>query len=354
MDNSLQNLQKIGDFMVAPFNGTLDGSNFVSLPVDIALKPQITSLMHVLPYMGLTAASTGLYTVSFPEGLPHTLTKLKDGGYSTALKSQDSGKFIGSASLHEVEGVTSALQVFTAMSLVTGQYFLSEIHNDLRVINQKMDRILEFLYGDKKAELLSEIDFIRYAHANFTSIMQHSEQRSATIFSLQSTRKVAIKDIEFYIRDLGASVNAEIKSERELRSYSDKAFQLYDSLNLSLQLYAVSSLLEAYYAQNTDACYLSGLEEGIFSYIDKCDKRALSYFSVMLAKTENMKAALPLMKGPDKSRLIQAINAKLDRLHERPTSEQYTCIRDALHSIREPIEFVANSEGSLWCKKRSA
>lgn len=72
-----------------------------------------------------------------------------------------------------------------------------------------MDKILEFLYGDKKAELLSEVSFIKYAYENYSSIMGHNEQRVATIASLQDAKKVAIKDIEFYMCDLDSTINSK-------------------------------------------------------------------------------------------------------------------------------------------------
>lgn len=57
------------------------------------------------------------------------------------------------------------------MSIASGQYFLSEINNNLSAINQKADKILEFLYGDKKAELMSEVSFVNFAYQNYNSIM---------------------------------------------------------------------------------------------------------------------------------------------------------------------------------------
>lgn len=89
--------------------------------------------------------------------------------------------------------------MFTAMSVASGQYFLSQINNEMRMMNMKLDEILEFLYGDKKAELMAEMSFIKYAYENYSSIMSHDQQRIATIVSLQEAKKVAMKDIEFIL-----------------------------------------------------------------------------------------------------------------------------------------------------------
>ena len=48
-------------------------------------------------------------------------------------------------------------------------------------MNQSIDEILEFLYGDKRAELISEVGFVKAAYQNYSSIMQHEQQRFAII-----------------------------------------------------------------------------------------------------------------------------------------------------------------------------
>ena len=74
------------------------------------------------------------------------------------------------------------------MAFASGQYFITQVNSELQKINQNIDKILEFLYGDKKAELLSEVSFVKYAYENFSSIMAHDEQRVATIASLQNAK----------------------------------------------------------------------------------------------------------------------------------------------------------------------
>ncbi len=39
--------------------------------------------------------------------------------------------------------------------------------------------------------------------------MGHNEQRAATIVSLQEAKKVAMKDIEFYLCDLDSTINSK-------------------------------------------------------------------------------------------------------------------------------------------------
>ena len=149
---------------------------------------------------------------------------------------RENGKFAGSGSFYAMPAQVVLMGAFTAMSVVSGQYFLSQINNEMRMMNMKLDEILEFLYGEKKAELMAEMSFIRYAYENYILIMSHEQQRIATIISLQDAKKVAMKDIEFHINDLEKTVSYKTKDYSELEARTEKAFLIKESLELSQQL----------------------------------------------------------------------------------------------------------------------
>lgn len=204
-----------------------------------------------LPMIAAAGALTNAYIVKFPENLPHTLMKLGQGGVSSAIMGQTG--IVEHALFYKVEMMASLLSVFTAMSFASGQYFLTQIGNKLNMINMNIDRILEFLYGDKKAELMAEVSFVRYAYQNYNSIMSNEVQRIGTISNLQAARKVALKDCEFYLHDLEKTANgcSDIIFDVE------ESFNIKDTLEFSMNLYVTSSLLEVYYSQNFDKDYLA-------------------------------------------------------------------------------------------------
>lgn len=77
----------------------------------------------------------------------------------------------------------------------------------MTVINQKLDEILEFLHGDKKAELISAIRFTREAYENFSSIMEHGGQRNATMY-LRSVKNSVGNDISRSEKRMTGDFNA--------------------------------------------------------------------------------------------------------------------------------------------------
>ena len=341
-------MQQSGYFDIAPCEKPLDlddTSKFARLNIASVQQMQVSALMQSVPLAAAAGTLANAYTVSFPEGLPHTLTKLKQGGWGSMLRGAD-GKFAGTASFHQMSVQAAMLGAFTAMSVATGQYFMAQIHRELNMINLKMDKILEFLYGEKKAELMAEISFVKYAYQNFPSIMEYDAQRTATIASLQQAKKVAMKDIEFYLGDLDAKTAEEAKAYTQLEKLVSVSFQVRSSLELSMQLYVMSTLLEMQYAQNMDREYVSYLETEMTIYIEKCEKRILSSFSGLKARVDSYKAK-PIEKI-DKAPELQKIGALIDSLNGGEESSARKAIREILHAPEQQITYYVKQDGSLY------
>ncbi len=343
-------IEKNAAFDIAPAADNLDFENnmkFSKLPLNSGQKMQMSALLQQAPLAMSAEALANAYTVSFPEGLPHTLTALKQGGFGSMVRVD--GKFAGSASFYEMSAQAATLGAFTAMSVATGQYFMAQINSELKLINQKMDKILEFLYGDKKAELMSEISFVQYAYQNFASIMEHDVQRVATISSLQEAKKVAMKDIEFYLGDLDTKATEEAKGFNSLEILVQNAFQIRGSLELSIQLYIMSSLLEMQFAQNMDKSYLSYLETEMVTYIDKCDKRILSSFSSLKGRIDAYKAKP--MEKIDKTPYEEKIGKLIDSLNGGEESDTRKTIREVLHAQTKKTQYFVKKDGNVFVLK---
>jgi len=276
-----QQLQNQKGFKIKPCEKHVNFSNheqFRELNLTVDQKLQISELLQHIPAMTAAGAMANAYTVNFPQGLPHTLMALKQGGFGSSIISD--GKIVGAASFYPMLGQAAILGIFTAMSIATGQFFLARINKELQKINQKLDEIMKFLYGDKKAELLSEVSFIKYACDNYVSIMEHESQRTATIVSIQEARKVAMKDIEFYMNDLEQKIESGKKQNfKFLDSLIDhEVKQAEENLDLSLQLYFISNVMEVYYAQNFEENYICNLEKDIKFYIKICNNQIHSLY----------------------------------------------------------------------------
>lgn len=287
-------------------------------------------------------STSNLYTVTFPEGVPEVLCKLKDGsGYFSAIRDPETGKIVGTAALNPVgDAYRIAAGAFAVMSIATSQYYLEVINSKLNKIQLGVDKILEFLYGEKRAELLSEVSFAKYAYENFISIMEHQDQRVSTISGLQATKKIAMKDLEFYISDLD---NLAADIGKDVPKAAKTALQLKSCLDLSAQLYVLSGLMEMYYSQNTDKGYIEYLEKDMVSYLDKTEKHILQDYATISNQILKDKK----VEENDKKSIIKT----MDELNSGEESKLHKSLKDALHAHEKKTEFYIKSNGDVYMRK---
>lgn len=320
-----------------------DRSRFTKLEPSQSQVIQLCGLLQHLPVAAGATRMAQAYIISFPEGLPHVLTTLKQGGYSTTIRGED-GKIAGTASLHSMGGEAAVLGAFTAMSVVSGQYFLAQINSKLDAINQDVKSILDFLYGDKRAELLSELRFVQYAYQNYSSIMEHEHQRTATITSIQDAKKVAMKDMEFYLQDLCAFVDKKGK----IKEIPSQVENLDKSLELTMQLYVISSLLELYYAQNFDGWYVQQTERNVSEFVETCYDRIKVDFSELKGQLcAEIKSITNLPNRAPYTAAIDTVDGIIASTKEQRESK-LKLIHESLYQPTQEATYYLSRDGEVY------
>lgn len=351
IDSPLELIKSEANFSIEPCKSSVDledRGKFERLSLNSAQTAQVGALLQQVPQAMAAGALANAYVVSFPMGLPHTLTALRQGGFGTMIR--ENGRFVGSASLTPLAAQAAALGAFSAMSAVTGQYYLTQINAELRIMNTKLDDILSFLYGDKSAELIAEINFVKFVHANYSSIMLHEQQRLATLTNLQAARIVAMKNIEFYLTDLDAILKKGAGSFDGLCTLLSKALQIRDSIEMARQLYVVSGILELYCAQNFEEEYVAYLREETISYINKCDRRNMSVLSALRGKIDAYKPK-PLEKVDSRPKVLQEIDAALSPYGNGNDSPIRISLQRALEALNRKMELYLSADGEIYMKK---
>lgn len=320
-----------------------DKTKFIKLDSTSAAKMQISAFVQNSVPAAMASVTGNLYTVTFPKGVPHTLTKLKDGsGYITAIQGVDTSGFVGHARLNPVDSSYAiAAGAFAVMSIATSQYYLTEINNKLNKIQLGVDKILEFLYGEKRAELMSEVTFAKYAYKNYASIMMHHDQRAATISGLQNAKKIAMKDLEFYISELDALSD---NPGKDVPDATRKALRLKNALDISAQLYVLSGLSEMYYSQNMDESYISYLEHEMVSYLDKSEKHILQDYAKIVNPMLNYKGKENIDEEKKKIKDI------MEELTGGEESKLHKSLNDALHASEKKTEFYIKDNGDIYMR----
>jgi len=341
-------LKEAGEVEITPYAGGDPDSKpgFKPLPLNPGQRMQIAALSGQIPALMTAKAMSNAYILRFPEGVTGHLMRYKNGFNGSPIQN-GSGRIVAHASFEQMSKQAVALSAFNVMALASGQYFLSEINSKLEKISLSIDKILEFLYGDKRAELLSEVSFTKYAYANYSSIMDSDVQRIATIAGLQSAKKVAIKDIEFYIADLDSVVNT--KDISDMTTVVNKAFQIKDNLELAVQLCTMVAVLEMYYAQNYDPAYIDYVEQEMKGYISKFDNWILKDFGVLNGKIAIFKDKL-LAKPVDKAALMGRITEQIELLTAGGESALHKSLHTALRAPGNELAYCVCSNGTIYLK----
>ena len=321
------------------------GEGFTKLKLSSEQRADMSMFLQQVPSLAAADSLANAYVATFPDGVTHDLVKLKNGGYFSMWRTEN-GTFGGAVPLQKMTAQAAVLGAVSTMALVSGQYFMTQINNKLRVMEMSLDKILEFLYGDKKAELMSEMSIVKFAYENYSSIMRYEAQRMATLTSLQNARAVAMKDIEFYISDLTSTVYS--KDESDVITLAEKAFQIKESLELSIQLYCASNLAEVYYSRNYDETFLNYIEDDLTTYIDKCEKRILGCFSALNTRLDAFKGHL--LKKVDKSAQVERIEQELAKLNSAEKSPVRISVETSMEAARRNPEFYITSSGELYMK----
>lgn len=347
MDTNITPLNDI-EVNVKPCNDVnLNDEKYTKLKLSSYQKSNMSLLFQQIPDLTAASAMSNAYIVSFPEGLPHTLMQLKNGQYATPI--MGSKGIVGSAGLTPLQTHAVLLKSLSAMSVVTGQYFLTEINKKFELVNEKIDKIMNFLYGDKKAELISEISFVQYANTNYNTIMAHDEQRAATIISLQNAKKTAMKDIEFYMSDLNGSIVSHPKD-----SDVNNSLQIKESLDLSLQLFIISSIMEVFYSQNFDKDYLSSVIDFATFYINKCEKRILSDFSKLKVYLNENKSNLIKnvvnKQNTENDDKVETIINSLNNGNNSPLLESLISSLN-VYDRTDSVNYYLDNAGDVYIKK---
>ena len=274
--------------------------------IDPSLAAKIDSVLQNIPEILLGGQKTGTYKVVYDQGLG-TLQRAKDeyAGYLRAniVKYGTNNEITGSALLQELSmGPQIVSGVFSAMSMVTGQYYMSQINTQLEKVDRNIEEIQKFLEDDKRSRMESDEEFLRSICISFQSIMQNDSMRQAKLNSIQDIKRNSCADIIFYKK--------QIDDLRRINVKEDKAETVIENIQkithwiseywYSLYLYCFASSIEPVVAKEYDSLYLENVKADIAL---KCEQYKADYKSWKTALQEYISKA----KAFDESKVLRAL-----------------------------------------------
>ncbi len=305
------------------------------------------SFLNIMPKL-FEGVPSNAYYVKFPKGAPHNLMPLKQGGFSTAILNE--GRIAGTASLYPAADMAMALERFAMMEALSVRYILNELFSRLDIINNKLDKLIQLFYGDKKAELISEINYVKYVYGNYTSIVSNDYLRPAAVIGLEQAKIIAMKDIEFYFFDIDNITKNKLK---DLES-AENALRIMENIKLSEQLFVMSSLLEIYMSGNYDSDYLASIKNEVDIYINRCQ-------GTILAKADKLKDAISAFNivPPNKSKenLKKELFAKAEEIYNSYNAGHKSRIKkisdETFVNLNNSTEYYIDNKQNLYVRKKA-
>lgn len=188
--------------------------------------------------------------------------------------------------------------VFSALSMVTGQYFLSEINGKLSQIDKKVNSIQKFLENEKRSDLLAIYNFLQDVIRTFEFIQANDFQRQSTINQLQKIRIDSFSNLNFYSTCFQQKMQElkELKSENQ----NDTISNISESINnigdivilykFAFYTYSLSFYLEIMLSGNMDSGYINFVKDDIKSKTEDYKKLVDFFSNEIVAFFEKAKA----------------------------------------------------------------
>ena len=227
-------------------------------------------MLQALPIsqiIGQNKMLEGAYKVIIPKGSGDSLMKYSNGYLGTPLVNSTTGKISGHAGLSKITNLPmSPVIIFTTMSFITGQYFMSQINSSLKNISKDINDIIKFLFDDKESRNYAIYQLYIDISTSMDIIIENQDIRIAYLTNIQSSLIDLNQNIKFYEKTMDrkrkelSSIINDNKNTNDRINDSKKKFKELNKLILQryfcLQLYAQCKILEMQLAQIYDIDYI--------------------------------------------------------------------------------------------------
>lgn len=249
--------------------------------IDDSLAIRLNSLIQLFPNLvNLSNYSGDVYRVVFDKGLGVLQTSAKYPGYFTGnvVQAGTNNKIVSGAVFQQLSMAPQIINgVFSIMSIVTGQYYMSQINNNLQKMGNEISDIKKYLKDDKKSKLLSREEFLRTTQKTLNYILENDLQKLSTITSIQKIKIDSLADINFYKMQINnlEDLSAEKDKIEEVSKNIVEKCEMISEYWYSLYLYCFAIYLEALVSQNYNQDYLNTLRKDIE---EKCKNYKKEHF----------------------------------------------------------------------------
>jgi hypothetical protein len=238
---------------------SLEKSGFTEIPYQ--LLPQMGAYLQYLPGETVALSNLGSYKAVFDKGLGVLQKSAKYPGLVVGnIVSPDANNDIKSvAAWRQISSSPQiALSIFTAASMVTGQYFMAQMNSKLSQINQGIINLRNYMEADDFGALKTTDEYFQSIFSSLYSISQNDVHRQSSLTNV-TERKIKCNEIVKKYEQIIEEMNLPSQNKEDIDSslsYFSKYLTIY---HYALHLYASGVYLEMILSQNTNSDYLDSI-----------------------------------------------------------------------------------------------
>lgn len=147
-------------------------------------------LLGQLPTLAGAKELSTAYKVVFPAGVTGKLMTLKNGanaGLATTSVIGESGKIAGQAGLQSLSNFASPLAVFSALSMITGQYFMAEINKSIKALSENIEEVQKQIDTSEESVVFSASIFLQEIKNDWNLILESENFKLSVISNIIKT-----------------------------------------------------------------------------------------------------------------------------------------------------------------------
>ena len=224
----------------------------------------------------------GAFKVIIPDGATGTLMKYKNGLLGTPIIGENKN-IVAHAGLEEIKSISlTPVMLFSAMSVITGQYFMSRIDESLSNIEKNVNEIIELIYDEKESDNLAIYNFFKYVNINLQTLIDNREMKISTLTNIQNYNNKLHSNILFYsksikrlIKDLKSVTEDGVLAGKRLdkiQEIDNKMEEIEKQQHLCYQLLCIGKVCEIQIAECYDEEYYSNLIKDLTDIGEAIDK----------------------------------------------------------------------------------
>ena len=244
-------------------------------------------LLGQLPTLAGAKELSTAYKVVFPAGVTGKLMTLKNGanaGLATTSVIGESGKIAGQAGLQSLSNFASPLAVFSALSMITGQYFMAEIDKSIKALSENIEEVQKQIDTSEESVVFSASIFLQEIKNDWNLILESENFKLSVISNIIKTVNDLTSSCYYFENRLNTKMS-ELKTNLQKNKISED--MLLSEVNRNKEF-----LKQAYELRSCLKMILIFLTSGVTESNSKDIKQALKkdedlLFSVTVKQLEH-------------------------------------------------------------------